>query len=87
MYRRASTVATTHLGRCFTHRAPADIGHNLRSFNGRHHGRHGLVGAEPVAVVVARRHRAAVVEVTEHERHGAEPPHTAPGVACTSQTS
>ena len=58
---------------CFTHCAATDVGANGRAVDRVHHRGHGFGGGQPVAVVVARGDRAAIVQVTEHERHRTEP--------------
>ena len=52
--------------------APRDELLDLLRLDGGHHLRHGLGGAEPVAVVVATGVVAYVVQVAEHEGHSRE---------------
>ena len=66
----------------FTDSAPTDVGADGRPVDWGHHGGHGFRGRQPVAVVIAGGDRAAVVQVTEHKRHCAEPLQTATGVTC-----
>lgn len=53
----------------FTDGASTDVAADFRPRDGIHHRRHGLWGRQPVAVVVSRGKRTAVVDVTEHKRH------------------
>ena len=70
----------------FTDRAATDVGADGRPVDWGHHGGHGFRGGEPVAVVVTGGNRAAIVQVTEHERHCAEPLKTAAWVTCDKTT-
>lgn len=72
----------TYLRWGFTDRAAADIRSDLLLLDRIHHHGHGLWGAEPVAVVIARGQGAPIVDVTEHERHDTEPAHTAAWGSC-----
>lgn len=56
---------------------PADERLDALSSDGGHGHGHGLWRGQPIGVVVAGGEVADVVDVAEHERHGAEPAQTA----------
>ena len=58
---------------------PADERLDILSSDGGHGHGHGLGRGQPVGVVVAGGEVADIVDVAEHEGHGAEPAQTAAG--------
>lgn len=60
---------------------PADVRLDALSSDGGHGHGHGFRCGQPVGVVVAGGEVADVVDVAEHEGHGAEPAQTAAGRA------
>lgn len=70
-----------HHGWSFTHHTPADEGLDAFSANGGHGHGHGLQRRQPVGVVVTGGKVTDVVDVAEHEGHGAESVQTASGCA------
>ena len=80
------TVYCHDVWRGFTDGAATDVWLDLVVSNGVHHGRHGLRGRQPVAVVITWGHSAAVVKVTEHKRHGAESGEAGTSCAWNRQT-
>jgi len=75
------TVDCNHHGWSFTHCTPADERLDALSSDGGHGHGHGLGCGQPVGVVVAGGKVADVVDIAEHEGHGAEPAQTAAGRA------
>ena len=55
---------------------PADVGFDALSSDGVHGHGHGFRRGQPIGVVVAGGKVTDVVDVAEHEGHGAEPPQT-----------
>jgi len=72
-----------NLCRCFADGTAADVFANLSSGDRVHLRRHRLRRGQPVAVVVARRESAAVVDIAEHERHRVEHAQTAAWTSCS----
>jgi len=70
------TVNRNHHGWSFTYCTPADERLDALSSDGGHGRGHGLGGGQPVGVVVAGGKVTDVVDVAEHEGHGAEPTQT-----------
>lgn len=67
---------------CTTKSLPANKRFDALSGDGSHGHRHGLRCGQPVRVVVAGSEVAYVVDVAEHEGHGAESAQTAASRAC-----
>lgn len=63
-------VHSHSLGRCFTHRAPADVLWDLDAVHG-HHG-DGSSGGQPVGLVVSAGVVAHFIDVAVNKGHGAE---------------
>lgn len=71
-------VDSYHHSRSFTHNTPADEGLDARPSQWLHAHRHWLGGWQPVGIVIPWCKVTNIVDVAEHEGHGAETSKTAP---------
>lgn len=77
----ASSFSQTLCSLLLSQRLPADERPDALSCNGSHGHGHGLRCGQPIGVVIAGCKVADIVDVAEHEGHGAEPAKTAAGRA------
>lgn len=64
------TVDCHHVANCLTNCTSGNV-RNYILLSNRHHG-NGLIGGQPVGLVIARCVVADIIQVTEQERHGIE---------------